>query len=126
MKKGTDIEKLFTDQKTRELTIEYKGEEWDFTVRELGWKEKGDCVTVGTKVNITGNKSNAKKTVTMDMPSYNIAYMMKAVVKAPFTINLASFMKLDDKFGSMLVDAIVDPEGRDDEEEGNLDEQSEV
>lgn len=126
MNKGTDTSKLFTDQSTKEISVEYKGDEWDFTVRELGWKEKSDCVTAGTKVNITGKKSNAKKTITMDMPAYNIAYLMKAIVKAPFPLNMATFMKLDDKFGSLLVDAIVDPEGRDDDEEKNLEEQLEV
>ena len=125
MKKGTDANDVFTEQNTREISIDFKGKEWDFTVRELGWKEKGDCVTAGTKINIIGKKGNAKKTITMDMPSYNIAYLMKAIVKAPFSVNMASFMKLDDKFGTMLVEAIIDPEGRDDEE-GNSDEQLEV
>jgi hypothetical protein len=123
MVKGTDANKLFTDQVTRNITIEYKGEEWDFTVRDLGWKEKGDCITAGTKVNITGKKANAKKTITMDMPSYNIAYLMKAIVKAPFSVNVASFMKLDNEFGDLLVEAVINPEG--DDEEGNSEEQSE-
>ena len=124
MVKGTDANKLFADQQTREIIIPFAGEEWYFTLRDLSWKEKGDCVTAGTKVNITGSKKNPKKTVTMDMPSYNIAYLMKAIVKAPFPVTAVSFMKIDEKFGDLLVEAIVEPEGDDDL--GNSEEPLEV
>ena len=127
MDKGSNPDELFADQSTRTETIIYKDKEWDFTVRELTWKEKGDCMTAATKIDIKGKKSgNASKIVSMDMPAYNIAYMMKAIVKAPFPVNIASFMKLDDVFGDLLVDAIVDPEDVDDDTEGNSEGTSEV
>ena len=126
MEKGTNADELFADQNTRVETIVYKDKEWEFTIRDLTWKEKGDCMTAATKIDIGGKKSKKTKSVRMDMPSYNIAYMMKAIVKAPFPVNMASFMKLDDEFGDLLVDAIVDPEGRDEDEEGNSEIMSEV
>lgn len=124
---GTDANKLFVDQSTSEVVIEYKGENWRFTVRPLSWKEKGDAMTAATKLDITGSKKGKKtKSVRMDMPAYNTAYLMKAIVKAPFAVNMASFMKLDGEFGDLLVDAIVDPEGRDEDEEGNSETMLEV
>ena len=124
---GTDVNKLFTNQDTTNVGIEYKGENWQFTVKSLTWKEKGDCMTAATKIDIAGQRKGKKtKSLRMDMPSYNIAYMMKAIVKAPFPVNMASFMKLDEEFGDLLVDTIVDPEGRDEDEEGNSDGTSEV
>lgn len=119
---GTDANKLFADQGTSDVVIEYKGENWTFGVRALTWKEKGDAMTAATKIDIDGKRKGKKtKSVKMDMPAYNIAYMMKAIVKAPFPINMASFMKLDGEFGDILVDAIVDPEGLTDDDEGNSD-----
>ena len=130
MEKGIDIEELFADQNTREESIVYKGKEWDFTIRDLTWKEKGDCITAATKIDIKGKKKGQKggssKIATLDMPAYNISYLMKTVVKAPFAVNMASFMKLDSEFGDTIVDAFVDPEGRDEDEEGNSEEQLEV
>lgn len=127
MEKGTNAEELFTDQNTRDIVVVYKDKEWEFTVRDLTWKEKGDCMTAATKIDIAGKRNGKKtKSVKMDMPSYNIAYMTKAIVKAPFAVNMASFMKLDEEFGDLLVDAVVDPEGHDEDEEGNSEEQSEV
>lgn len=124
--KGSDINKLYTDQMTRDITIDFKGEGWDFTVRDLTWKEKGQCVTDGTDIKITGNKKNSKKSIQMNMVSYNISYMMKSVVKAPFPVTIPSFMKLDADFGELLVAAIVNPEDMGDDEEGNSEDQLEV
>lgn len=125
--KGTNADELYADQNTRVETIVYKDKEWEFTVRDLTWIEKGNCMTAATKIDIAGSKKGKRtKSLRMDMPSYNIAYMMKAIVKAPFPVNMASFMKLDDEFGDLLVDAIVDPEGRDEDEEGNSETMLEV
>ena len=127
MDKGSNIDELFVDQSTRTATIVYKDKEWDFTVRELTWKEKGDCMTAATKIDIKGKKGgNPSKIVSMDMPAYNIAYMMKAIVKAPFPVNVASFMRLDEAFGDLLVDAVVDTEDLDDDTEGNSEDMLEV
>ena len=119
MEKGTNADELFVDQKTRKITIEYKNKEWDFIVRDLSWKEKAACITAGTIINITGKKKMAKKTVTMDMCAYNQEYLMKSIVKAPFSVTPVSFMKLDGEFGDLLVEAIIEPESGDDEEMGN-------
>lgn len=125
--KGTNADELFADQNTRDVVVVYKDKEWTFSVRALTWKERGDCMTAATKIDIEGQRKGKKtKSLRMDMPSYNIAYMMKAIVKAPFPVNMATFMKLDGKFGDLLVDAVVDPEGRDDDEEGNSDDMLEV
>lgn len=127
MEKGTDVSELYADQATRVEIIIYKDKEWEFTVRDLTWKEKGDCMTAATKLDISGKKKGKKtKSVRMDMPAYNIAYLMKTIVNAPFPVNMASFMKLDDEFGDLIVDAFVDPEGMDDDEEGNSEDTSEV
>lgn len=117
---GTDANKLFANQEVQEVVIEYKNENWRFSVRELTWREKGNCMTEATRIDIDGKRKGKKtKSVRMDMPAYNTAYLMKAIVKAPFAINMASFMKLDEEFGDLLVDAIVDPEGRNEDEEKN-------
>lgn len=126
MDKGIDENELFTDQSTREVTIVYKDKEWDFSVRSLTWKENGDVMRQAAKMDIGGRKGE-KKSISMDMTAYNIAYLTKAIVKSPFkNLSMSTFMKLDEKFGDLLVDAIVDPEGMDDDEEGNLEDQSEV
>ena len=123
---GTDVNKLFTSQDTRNVDIEYKGENWRFVVRELTWKERGDVMKQAAKIDI-GGKKGSNKSIAMDMTSYNITYMMKAIVKSPFgSLTMATFMKLDEKFGNLMVDAIVDPEDMTDEEEGNSEDACEV
>jgi len=124
MDKGTKADELYASQDTRVVTIVYKDKEWDFTVRDLTWKQKGDCITAGMKVAIEGKGKT--KHMTMDGPAYNIAYMMKAIVKAPFPVNMASFMKLDSDFGDLLVDAIVNVETDNGEDLGNSNEPSEA
>ena len=120
MEKGTNTEELFVDQRTRKVIVEFNDKEWDFEVKDLTWKERGDCMTAATRIDIKGGKGkNVSKIATMDMPAYNIAYMMKAIVKAPFPVNMASFMKLDERFGEVIVDTIVDPEGMTDDDVGN-------
>lgn len=127
IKEGTDENKLFADQNTRTIIIEYKGENWTFEVRELSWKQKGDCVTAGTKVNINKGRNGAEKSITMDMMAYNIAYLLKAVVKSPFkTFNMATFIKLGDEFGTLMVNAIIDSGAQTDDEEKNSEIMSEV
>lgn len=118
MEKGIDYKELFANQDAREVTIVFNDKEWDFTVRELTWKQKGDCSTAGTVLDLGAKGKN--KTVRMDMPAYNIAYLTKAIVKAPFPINAASFMALGDEFGDLLVAAIVDPETSDDEKNSDI------
>ena len=117
---GTDSNELFVDQKHKEITIPYKGKNWKFTIRQLSWREKSECIKAGTVVNIAGNKKNPKKTITMDMNGYNTAFLMKSLVKAPFSVTLQSFMKLDAEFGDLLTDAVIEPDF-DDDAEGNSD-----
>ena len=111
MKKGTDTNKLFVDQKQQEITIDFAGEEWDFTVRQLTWKEKQDCILSAQKIDVSGSKQNPIKSIKVDSGSYNITYLMKAIIKAPFPMTMASFLKLDGDFGDLLVDAIIKDEG---------------
>ena len=113
---GTDSNELFASQDTQEIVIPYKGKNWKFTTRQLTWKEKSECIKAGTEVNITRNK----KTITMNMNGYNVAYLMKSLVKAPFPVTPVSFMKLDADFGDLLADAVIEPDSGDDAE-GNSD-----
>lgn len=117
MEKGTDQNDLFVDQNTKNIVIEHNGKEWDFTVRNLTWKEKGDCMTAATKIDIDGRNN---KSVRVDMPSYNIAYLMKAITKAPFPVKMSSFLKLNEIVGEKLVEAIIGMGDESELDEGNL------
>lgn len=116
MEKGTDQNELFVNQNIKDIVIEYNGKEWDFQVRNLTWKERGDCMTAATKIDI--DKRN-NKSVRVDMPSYNIAYLMKAIVKAPFPVKMPSFLKLDEAVGEKLVEAIIGSGDESELDEGN-------
>lgn len=104
---GTDSNELFVNQNTEDIQIEFKDKIWQFTIRELTWKETGDCDTAAIKVKVAGTKNKPVTSTALDMTAYNIAYLQKAIVKSPFPITPASFLRLDSKFGDLLVAAVI-------------------
>lgn len=104
---GTDPNELFVSQNTEDIEIVYNGKRWQFTIRELTWKEEGDCETAAINLKVTGSKRNPTQNVQMDPGAYNMAYLQKAIVKSPFPITIKSFLRIGEEFGDLLVAAVI-------------------
>lgn len=104
---GTNPEELFTSQEIHKVEIPYKGKMWKIEYVDLTWKQKNDCITSAHKLQVSGTKKKPIQSVRLDPGEYNLSYLMKALKKAPFPITMGSFMKMDDAFGDLLVDAVI-------------------
>jgi len=122
MPKGIDESDLYANQNERIVNIPYNGKRWEFIIRELTWAEHQTIASKMAKMRMGGR---GVSDATVDVLEGNIAYLTKAIIKAPFTVNRVSFLKLDKEFGRLLVKYII--EGKTDEDdEKNFEQPSEV
>ena len=104
MEIGTDPNELFADMSHKKIEIVYNDRIWEFKIRDITWSEKNQIISSST--NITGKKGNTK--AKFDVNVYNQLYLEKSVVNAPFEMNKMNILKLSDRFGDLLIDAVVD------------------
>ena len=118
---GTDESELYADQNERTVIIPYNGKKWEFTVRDLTWAEHQTIASKMARMRVSGNRA---ADATVDVLEGNITYLMKAIIKAPFPANRASFLRLDKDFGRLLVRYIIENEtdGRDEKNSEQLSE----
>ena len=102
---GTDESELYADQNERTVIIPYKGKKWEFTVRDLTWAEHQTIASKMARMRVSGNRA---ADATVDVLEGNITYLMKAIIKAPFPVNRAAFLRLDKDFGRLLVRYIIE------------------
>ena len=116
---GTDESELYADQNERTVIIPYKGKKWEFTVRDLTWAEHQTIASKMARMRVSGNRA---ADATVDVLEGNITYLMKAIIKAPFPVTRASFLRLDKDFGRLLVEYIIEgkTDGRDEKNSEQL------
>jgi len=102
---GTDENELYADQNERIVVIPYKGKRWEFTVRDLTWAEHQTIASKMARMRMGGKGATDAM---VDILEGNIAYLLKAIVKAPFPLTRASFLRLDKEFGRLLVQYIIE------------------
>ena len=102
---GTDESELYADQNEQTVIIPYKGKKWEFTVRDLTWAEHQTIASKMARMRVSANKA---ADATVDILEGNIAHLMKAIIKAPFPVNHATFLRLDKNFGRLLVRYIIE------------------
>ena len=114
---GTNPSELFTSTETRSIEIEYNSKIWKFVVRDLTWNEKNQIISQSTGMRKSGKGS---ATASFDVNKYNQLYLEKCVVESPFEMNRVNFLKLNEKFGDLLISSIVEKgEEVTEDEEGN-------
>ena len=119
---GTDESDLYADQNERTVIIPYKNKKWEFIVRELTWAEHQTIASKMARMRVGGSGA---ADATVDVLEGNITYLTKAIIKAPFPVNRATFLRLDKDFGRLLVAYII--EGKTDgSDEKNSEQPSEV
>jgi len=103
MEEGTDINDLLTSQETEDVTVEFAGKEWTFTVRDITWAQEGTIQAKSMSVEIKNKKPVAK----FNPHIYNHEYLKATVVSGPIMMNEANLLRLDKDFGETLVKAII-------------------
>lgn len=103
---GTDPNELFTSTENRPVEIEYNNKIWKFVTRDLTWSEKNQIIS-DSAIMKTIDRSG-KSTARFDVNKYNQLYLEKSVVSGPIELTKVNFLKLDAKFGDLLVANIVE------------------
>lgn len=99
MEEGTDAKELYADQGTHTEYITHKGKKWGFEVRnEITHEEKQAIISNATSMTTSARGRKAKFNLAM----YNRMMLKKMLVKAPFSINDISLIKVSDEFGEKL------------------------
>lgn len=102
MEIGTDANELFASIEPRKIEIEFNNKVWIFKVRDITWSEKNQIIS--QSAGISGGK---KGKTTFDINKYNSLYLQKCVVDAPFEMTPTNILRLDEKFGDLLIEQIV-------------------
>lgn len=100
MEIGTNVNELFVNEQNENIDIEYNEKIWQFVVRDITWSEKNQIISKSANM---GRNNEAS----FDVNKYNLLYLEKAVVKAPFEMNKMNILKLSAEFGDLLIDKIV-------------------
>lgn len=117
MEIGSDVNELFVSTVNKNIDIEYNNKIWQFVVRDLTWSEKNNIITKSTNIR---KSKGGEGSATFDVNLYNQLYLERCVVKSPFEMTKINILKLNDKFGDLLVSKIVDrAEEIDSDELGN-------
>lgn len=103
---GTNPDELFTSTETREIDIEYNNKLWKFVIRDLTWSEKNQIISDSAIMKTTDR--SGKSTARFDVNKYNQLYLEKSIVSGPIELTKVNFLKLDAKFGDLLVVNIVE------------------
>lgn len=110
MEIGTDVNELFVSTVNKNIDVVYNEKIWKFVVRDLTWSEKNNLISKSARV-------EKNKSATFDVNKYNQLYLEKAVVESPFEMTKVNILKLNDEFGDLLIDAIVNKAEKIEEDE---------
>ena len=100
---GSDINDVIADITPKPVEFEYNGKLWQFKVRSLTWVEKNKLISQSV-MRVGGKNGGAS----FDVNKYNMLYLEKAVVESPFLLNKVNLLQLDEAFGDLLVENLVD------------------
>jgi hypothetical protein len=89
------LEKIFTSDKLKDVTLNYEGTEIKLKVRDLSWSERTKIVGDSFSYSDAGMKFN--------IDYYNKTVLMKIIVEAPWgATDQIFFTRINASFGSML------------------------
>ena len=106
-----DLSDILAGDEVEEIKIEYKGNVYEFKIRELPW----------TKINnlISRCVQFEKKKVIPDLGEFYLLYLESALVSAPWPLDQTRIYlkRLDRVFGRKLEEFLPNPFGIDEDEE---------
>lgn len=89
------LDRIFTDQNLKEVTLDYEGVEIKLKIRELSWSERTKILNDSFKYEDGG--------MSFDFEGYMRNTLSKIIVEAPWgETNAIFFTRISAKFGSLL------------------------
>ena len=111
MPEEKDFSKILVNDQIREVKVEFKGQEWNFKLREIPWvminKIASRCM------DYTGKK------VVIDRSEFDIQYLEASLVEAPWPLDQTRMVvrKINKDFGNILRTKVIpEPFAAEDEE----------
>jgi hypothetical protein len=89
------LDKIFTSDKIKDVTLNYEGTEIKLKVRDLSWTERSKIISDSFVYGESGMKLN--------IDYYNKTVLSKIIVEAPWgATDQIFFTRINSSFGSML------------------------
>ncbi len=111
MEEGKDLTKILVNEEVKSYEIEFKGEKFNFKVKELPWvrltKIASKCLDYSTSK------------VTIDRSEFDVLFLEEALVEAPWPLDKTRLIvrKLNKDFGNILREKVIpQPFASEDEE----------
>lgn len=84
----------------KEFGITWEGKEEKVTIKKLSYGERNDCLRKSTVFN------PINQTASLDVYTFNEQRLLKALVKAPFKVDLESIRSLAPELGDKIISEI--------------------
>ena len=101
MAEEKDLSKILVSSEVKTVEIEYKGEKFEFTIKELPWVQ---ITKIASKcLDYSGKK------VSIDRSEFDKQYLVAALVKAPWPLDQTEMIikRLNKDFGNLLRDKVI-------------------